>query len=352
MIIFINCRFLTQNITGVQRFSIEISKRLKKLLGDNVKFISPKNIIHTDLAKELDAKIIGNRTGHLWEQIDLPLYLSQNNKPLLLNLANTAPIFYKNKLTVIHSLAFTKRELNSFLFYYAYKITIPIIIWSSKHIFTVSTYTLNEIVNYYNYIGNLKEKISVVYNGYIQDLTIEKEINNSNYILYVGSLSKGKNISVLINALKIINKDHGIINLKIVGSVNKTIFAEENLDNYGWIEYTGHINDRSQLLRLYQNAKIFVFPSLYESFGIPPVEAQAAGCPVICSNSTSLPEVCGEGAIYFNPNDVDDLTNKIRLLLSNEDLQGELRIKGFENIKRFSWEESSKKIIEIIRRLK
>ena len=97
-ILVVNSRFLTQNITGVQRFAIEIAKQLKVLYSSDIQFISPKNIIHVDLAEELEAKVIGNRTGHLWEQIDLPRYLKSIDSPLILNLANTAPLFYKNKI--------------------------------------------------------------------------------------------------------------------------------------------------------------------------------------------------------------------------------------------------------------
>ena len=351
MYIVINSRFLTQNITGVQRFAIEISKQLKKQLGDNVQLVSPKNIIHNDLAKELDVKVIGNKTGHLWEQLDLPKYLKSIDSPLVLNLANTAPLFYNNKMTVVHSLSFSFKKWNSLKFYYFYKFLIPLVLKTSKHVFTVSDYTLNEIVKYYPNIKNLQTRMSVVYNGHFYS-NVKIKNDGSNYILYVGTVSKSKNIKILVDALKLINKRKIIINLKIVGGANSQVFENEKIDNFEWIEFIGHINDTSELASLYSNAKLFVFPSLYESFGIPPVEAQSFGCPVLSSNTTSLPEICGDGAIYFNPYDINDLKEKIELVLNDENLKNELKTKGFENIKRFSWEQSAKKIIEVIERLK
>ena len=124
--LFVNARFLTQNITGVQRFAIEISLWLKRILKDNVQFIAPKNIVHVNTAKELDAICVGNFKGYLWEQLELPRFLIKRQNPLLLNLANMAPVFYRNKITVIHSLSFLNKEWTSFLFHNIYKILISI----------------------------------------------------------------------------------------------------------------------------------------------------------------------------------------------------------------------------------
>lgn len=357
--LFVNARFLTQNITGVQRFAIEISLWLKRILKDNVQFIAPKNIVHVNTAKELDAICFGNFKGYLWEQLELPRFLIKRQNPLLLNLANMAPVFYRNKITVIHSLSFLNKEWTSFLFHNIYKILIPLIIKNSKFIFTVSNYTKHEILSYYKNIHNLYHNIDVVYNSYIvsnKDKTINNNIFNGNnikkYILYVGSISKSKNITNLIEVVNNINKRNIKISLYIVGSYNPKIFYSNYITNYEYVKFIGQINDLDTLIAYYQNAIAFVFPSLYESFGIPPIEAQACGCPVLCSNVTSLPEICGNGALYFDPMNIYDMETKIELILNNENLQNELRAKGFENVKRFSWERSAKQIIEIMENLR
>lgn len=351
--IVINSRFLTQDITGVQRFAIEISKQLKRFYGENIQFVCPKNIIHEGLAKELGAKAIGNQTGHLWEQVELPFYLKKKSSPLLLNLGNTAPLLYWNKIIVLHSLSFLNKKWNSLLFYFSYKITVPLNLMSSKFIFTVSHYTKNEITEHYSYI-NLIDKVDVVYNGSFgsKKLNIQSTENKQNYLLYIGSISSSKNIKSLIDAISLVQIQHENITLKIVGSLNDKVFRDEKIAANQSIEFCGQINTPKELQKLYLNAKAFIFPSLYESFGIPPLEAQECGCPVVISNTTALPEIYKYSALYFNPYDTNDIANKIITLLDNVALQEELIDKGFENIKRFSWEASAKKIIKTMERLK
>ena len=99
---------------------------------------------------------------------------------------------------------------------------------------------------------------------------------------------------------------------------------------------------------MFDSADIFVFPSLYEGFGIPPLEAMQHGTPVICSNTTSLPEVCGDAAYYINPCSEESIFNALVTLDSNTKLKNDLIKKGFENLKRFSWEKSAFRINEIV----
>jgi glycosyltransferase involved in cell wall biosynthesis len=103
------------------------------------------------------------------------------------------------------------------------------------------------------------------------------------------------------------------------------------------------------LVEYYNKASLFVFPSFFEGFGIPPIEAMACGCPCVVSNVASLPEVCGDAAYYVNPYDVEDIARGIETVLNDEKLRNDLIKKGFENIKRFSWQDSARKIIEIIK---
>lgn len=345
----VNSRFLTQNITGVQRFAIEISKYLKNQLGNDIEFVAPKNIINIDLAKELDVKLIGNKTGHLWEQIDLPRYLKSNKSPMLLNLANTAPLFYKNKISVVHDIAFERFPQSfNWKFRLFYKLFIPNIINTSKLIFTVSEFSKREIMEYYKIESN---KINVIYNAVDSMFKPTLDKKNEKYILAVSSLNYQKNFHSLIKAFNLLGDKN--IKLYLVGSINKN-FADvsllKDIEKNKNIIFKGRVDDE-KLVNLYSNAKCFIYPSLYEGFGIPPLEAQACGCPVICSNVASLPEVGGvDSVVYCDPYDINDIKEKIELVLNNDILQKELTIKGFENIKRFSWEDSATNILEFIRR--
>ena len=348
--LLVNARFLTQKITGVQRFSIEISRQLKKIMNREIRFIAPENIIHENIANELDVAIVGKNKGHLWEQIDLPKYLKEIGSPLLLNLANTAPLFYRNKIVTIHDVAFERYpQTFNWKFRYTYKYLIPAIIKRSRHVFSVSDFSKNEIINFYGINNN---KVSVIYNSVNDKFKpLRKKHTKHDYILAVSSLHYQKNFHSLIKAF---NLQNGDIKLYLVGSFNKnfanTALIKEIKSNKNII-FLGRVGDE-ELIRLYSNAKYFVFPSLYEGFGIPPLEAQACGCPVICSNAASLPEVGGKDSVlYIDPYDINDIKEKMELLINNSELQDKLRTKGFENIKRFSWERSAKKMIEIVKDL-
>jgi len=348
--IYINSRFLTQKITGSQRFAIEISRKLKKLLPE-ARFVSPKNIIHYDIAKELEVESFGRLTGHLWEQIELPLYLRRKGSPLLLNLVNTAPIFYENKITVIHDISwkhFPKYFSKSFYFWYGF--IIPRVAKTSKIIFTVSNFSREDISKE---LQIDLSKIETVYNAISENFTflnLEKE----KIILSVASLHYYKNLEGLIKAFIFLKNKNNFFDYKLVlvGGYNKNVFSKTNLfelsKNRDDIVFTGYLSDE-KLVEYYNKASLFVFPSFFEGFGIPPLEAMACGCPCVVSNAASLPEVCGDSAYYVNPYDVEDIAKGIEKVLSDEKLREDLIKKGFENIKRFSWEESARKIIQIIK---
>ena len=113
------------------------------------------------------------------------------------------------------------------------------------------------------------------------------------------------------------------------------------------IRFLGRVSDE-ELVRLYNQATCFIFPSIYEGFGLPTIEAMKCGCPVLVSDIPVLREVCGEAAIYFNPYHIEEIRNTIKQFLKkNEALQSTIIEKGFENVKRFSWEKTAKTIIQL-----
>lgn len=345
----VNARFLTQNITGVQRYAIEISKQLKIQLGNEVRFVSPKNIIHNKIAEELEVCVVGKNRGHIWEQFDLPIYLTKNKSPLLLNLANTAPICYGNNIVTLHDIAFERFSENfNWKFGIFYRLLIPRIAKKAIKIITVSEFSKQEICDFYKIPS---QKIYVIYNA-VSNIFNQKVKNYSEkYVLAVSSLNYQKNFHSLIRAFNMLDDNN--IKLFLVGDINRN-FADigllKDIQGNKNIVFKGRIDD-DELISLYSNAVCFIYPSLYEGFGIPPLEAQACGCPVVCSNAASLPEVCGDSVIYFDPYSVKDMRDKILSVLNDEILQKELRTKGFNNIKRFSWKRSVEQVIEILRSL-
>lgn len=346
-LLVVNARFLTQPLTGVQRYSLEISKALKSI-DPSIRFVAPKNILDTQTASELNVELIGSRTGHIWEQYDLPKYLNSCGRPTLLNLANTAPIAYSKKISTLHDIAFERYpESFSWRFRKAYQLFIPIILNTSLKIITVSEFSRKEISSFYS-INN--SKICVIPNAVSGNFT-KTLIASEKYLLAVSSINRQKNFIGLIDAyIKTKTNDHC---LYIVGDINNNFSNTELLDKIKSdprIKMIGRVSDE-ELISLYSGASAFIYPSFYEGFGIPPLEAQACGCPVISSNAASLPEVCKDSVIYCNPHDIIDMAKKIDLVLSTPSLGADLISKGYNNIKRFSWELSAKRLLNSIREI-
>lgn len=308
--------------------------------------VAPKNILHQDLVSEFDVVVFGKFTGHLWEQVELPLFLQKQGSPLLINMANTAPIYYRNKITVVHDVAF-ERFPQSFSkkFRWFYKLFIPKIIVNSKHIVTVSEFSKSEIIELYD---TKRNKIEIVHNAVSSFFKPTRAKVNAKYILAVSSLNHQKNFHSLVKAFNLLN--HPDVKLFLVGAINKN-FADHSLisdiERNANITFLGRVNDK-KLVSLYSNAECFVYPSLYEGFGIPPLEAQACGCPCLVSNEASLPEVCLDSVIYCDAHNVSDIAKKLDLILNDSNLCSDLSAKGFENIKRFSWSRSADKMLTII----
>lgn len=349
--IIINARFLTQPITGVQRYSVEISRELKKIYSENdVIFVAPNNIIHQTIAKELNVEIVGTHTGHLWEQIDLPLYLNRMGNPLLLCLANTAPLFYRNKISTIHDVAFkVYPETFSKTFLYFYLCIIPQIIRKSRHIITVSEFSKKEIQKYYHIEG---DNISVIYNAVSGDFR-PSAINSENinpYFLAVSSVNYRKNFLAVLKAYELFKKNtNSKYKLLVIGDLSNDNFNKVDISHYinnPDIVFCGRVSDK-ELIEYYSNAIAFLYPSLYEGFGIPPIEAQACMCPVLCSSIEPLKEVLGKSALYADPYSIVDIAKKMEMMM-NSDYKDELKLLGKENLLRFSWNKSAWKLQEIL----
>ncbi|WP_224485305.1 glycosyltransferase family 4 protein [Robertkochia aurantiaca] len=337
--IIINGRFLSQPITGVQRFASEITAILCQ--SKNVEVVAPKNIIHWGLAKKFNVKIIGTFVGHSWEQFDLMIYLKKE-KCLLLSLCNTGPLLCLTQVITIHDLGFRKHpEWYSKKFSLYYNFLIPKLAKLSKHILTVSEYSKMELINE---LGIIEEKISVVYNApsKIFRITEDKDKshgNNKNYILTVSSHHPRKNFKNLISAFNLMSQED--LFLYIIGNNNNNFNSNIDYKTVDNVRFLENISD-NELVDYYKGAKLFVFASFYEGFGIPIIEAMSMGVPVCVSDIPVFHEVCGSSAYYFDPHDVEDMANKIhKSLVSPKNIKE-------SNISDFNWGKSAKKIFRIL----
>ena len=240
----------------------------------------------------------------------------------------------------------------------------------ASKIIAVSESTRDDLVNFY---GIESEKIKVIYSGINQEsriknqesriLKVKKKYNlPEKYILYLGTLEPRKNIIGLIKAFEEFKKSFGNPpspllqrgNLKLViagskGWLCEDIFkAAKNSPVKNDIIFTGFIEDQDKAI-LYRLAELFVYPSFYEGFGFPPLEAMSCGTPVITSNFSSLPEAVGDAALTVDPYNIDQLARAMKNVLEDEDLKNRLIEKGCERVGKFSWDKCAEETLGVLK---
>lgn len=233
----------------------------------------------------------------------------------------------------------------------------------AEKIITVSEFSKKEIGKYIKYPEENIEIIhpAVDHNLYYRNRNkmILKKYgikDNEKVILYVGAEEPRKNVQFIINSFSNLKKRIPEVKLLKVGMPNypgvrrKLIQQIESLNLQKDIIFAGYVSELA-LAEIYNAVDLFVFPSLYEGFGIPPLEAMACGTPVITSNTSSLPEVVGDAAIQINPYDVEKFAEEMYEVLTNERLKEEMIRKGLERSKMFSWENSAKKTLKVYREM-
>ena len=253
---------------------------------------------------------------------------------------------------------FTKKE------YIIQKLLIPYSAKKSDHIITVSNHAKNDIMQMY---GIEEKKITVTYNAVSNQFTKLEKSNHEiketfqrkynlsgEFILSVGNLQPRKNIPRLIKSFALW-KNETNSNMKLVIVGKKAWMYDEILEvASGYsndIIFTGYVEE-IELIYLYNLASFFVYPSIYEGFGIPPLEAMACGTPVAVSNTSALPEVVGDAGIYFNPFNISDIKEKLSLLSNNPNLREKYSEKGINRAKKFDWKTSSGKLYQVYKLFK
>lgn len=273
------------------------------------------------------------------------------------------PLFW-GKTKIIY----TVYDLSPFIFPGQYDKTFSGMRWKIERsikkadvVLAISENTKKDIIRIFNIPT---EKINVVYCGVsedffpINDENVQRETKNKycggkEFILSVGTLNPRKNFIKLIEAFAVVRKN---IDIKLVIAGKKGWLFEEiyskvkELNIQNDVIIANAVNDK-ELNMLYNSCSVFVFPSLYEGFGIPIIEAFACGAPVCASNASSVPEVAGDAALYFDPNNAEEMADCIVKILKNKTLRDEFIKKGFKQVKNFSWKNSAIKLLEIFKNM-
>ncbi len=342
---------------GVGRYISNLINELQKLDQQSEYFILllKKDFEKLEFQNNFKKVLADFRWYGVSEQIRLPKLL-EDLKPDLVHFPHfNVPIFYKRKFVVtIHDLIhqhFSMQRVTTHgpLIYkikqFGYRKIFNNAIKNAEKILVPSNFVKKQLINE----GVNKDKIIVTYEAVddkILSIGNNLSLSKENYIFYVGNAHPHKNVEGLIKAF--LNLKFKIKNLKLVLAGHDHYFWQrikkefQNKD----IIYKGYVTDE-ELVTLYKNARCFVMPSFEEGFGIPLLEAMVLSCPVVSSNAGSLPEVGGDAAIYFDPTDMTDMTNKIEKMVKSESLRKEMIKKGLKRYKMFSWKKLAKQTLEV-----
>jgi len=326
---------------GVKRYTLEILNRLE----DKIDTIEPYKRKRTVW-------------GHLWEQCYLPLKLKGR---LLFSPSNTGPLSVRRQVVTIHDVA-TLDHPEAFNPRFAawYRFLIPRLANRVRRVITISEFTKQRLLAY---VPVEEERVVVIYNGVDQRFRphtpesitqVRKPLGlpGKRYVLSVGTLEPRKNIPRLIQAwARIVDKLPDDIWLVLAGQEGRgDLYARLSGLNMlpPRVHLTGYVPDEL-LPALYAGAMVFVFPSLYEGFGLPPLEAMASGVPVLTGNRTSLPEIVGDAGMMVDPTSVDQIAEGLLSLIQDETLRLELRRKGLDRAAQFSWDKTAQKTWEVLK---
>jgi glycosyltransferase involved in cell wall biosynthesis len=309
--------------------------------------VAPKKTLE-DYQPDFPVTRWGILNGPLWEQFDLPLFLSKQGNPLLLSFSGLGPLFYKKQVITIHDLAFmVNPEWFSKKYYWFYKFCTPVIAGNARKIITVSNCSKSEISKL---LCIPSEKIEVIYNSvkfnYTDEITPEKPVEGK-YILSVSSIDARKNLARLVEAY---NKTgiSGDYKLVVAGKTDR-VFSKKLTEDIAGISI-GYVSDR-ELVLLYKSASVFVYTSLYEGFGIPVLEAMSFGCPVVISDIPVFREVFRDAGCFVNPNSTTSIQKGILKVLTDHEYRSSLIERGYKCAAKYNLEKSADDLINLINSL-
>lgn len=359
---------------GMEIVTIELIKNLQILDTENQYYIFVEPDQDKDCIKETENfKIVNIKVGSfpIWEQFALPFYASKYHCDLLHCTSNTAPMFLKIPLIVtIHDMIYLEKSYfkiidNQGTSYQRFgnmyrRFIVPRIAKSAQKIITVSDFEKHQINDYFHFSPSINKVISI-YNGVnehfrkINDLDALRSIKEKynlpdEFILFLGNTDPKKNTTNVIKAyFEFLKSNPGNIKLVIIDyqveQLKKQLNEIGNQELAENIHLTGYVIN-ADLPAIYSMSKMFLYPSLRESFGIPLLEAMHCETPVITSNTSAMPEVAGDASLLINPFEPNEISKAMKLLNSNQELRNDLKIKGLAQSSKFSWRTMAENVLQ------
>ena len=357
MKIFINGRFLSQSLTGVQRYAAEMVKAMDRMLAAGEaprplldaewQVLTPPNATAAIELSFIRTRQVGRQTGHAWDQTDLARAAWGGR---LISLANSGPVIHHDQLVVIHDAQVFRRPDFFSRGYLTLHRTLGYLLARRASVATVSEFSRQELA------GALRlnpAKIPVFSNSAehfaatIPDFGVIERfgLSPNRFFLSVGSMTKNKNAALAIEAARQLGRPD--IPLVVVGGDNSKVFSGGPTAGDAGVVLTGRLSDE-EIAALYSRALAFVFPSLYEGFGVPPLEAMLFGCPVIATTADAVRETCGNAASYFDPLNADELRQRMIERIEQGSISDEERSRQQLRLATYSWNKSATGLLRFL----
>jgi len=364
----IDCRMYSSAFTGIGRYVFELADHLFKADSENeyVLFFNDPEFGKFTPPNPKVKKVLVN-AGHysLQEQLKFLRLLNKEKLDVMHFTHFNAPVFYRRPSVVtIHDLTlhfYPGKKMTSLLHRLAYHLVLKSAVKKAKKVIAVSENTKKDLQIL---LKTPSEKIDVIYEGVHEkfkplhnDPTVESVKNKFKldklYLLYTGVWRSHKNLPNLINAFKILKDDFDFQGYLVITGRKDPIYAPEVVSHAESLKlsqdiiFTGLVEE-NDLVPLYNGALAYVFPSLYEGFGLSPLEAMQCGVPVVASKTSCIPEVCGtENAVYFDPNNPQEMAEKLNEVIISPALREQLIQKGLNHVKKFSWQKMAQQTLQV-----
>lgn len=357
MKIFINGRFLSQSLTGVQRYAAEMVKAMDRKLADGEaaqplreaewQLLTPSNADATLDLRFIRTRKVGRLTGHAWDQTDLARAAWDGR---LISLANSGPVIHRDQIVVIHDAQVFRRPDFFSRSYLTLHRTLGRLLAHSATIATVSDFSRRELAEALRLkpaaipvFSNSAEHFAATVPdfGVIERLGLAPD----RFFLSVGSMTRNKNVSLAIEAARQLGRPD--IPLVVVGGDNNKVFSGGPTNGDAGVVLAGRLSD-AEIAALYSRATAFVFPSLYEGFGVPPLEAMLFACPVIATTADAVRETCGDAAAYFNPRDAGELRQRMLERMAAGRISVDERRRQELRLAAYSWNKSASALLRFL----
>lgn len=339
----INGRFLARQITGVDRYAREIVRELDSLLQPGLAcLVVPNNACIDDQfhLENINIVRVGRRSGHLWEQLDFAKYVRKENS-LAINLCNTAPLFNPGIVTIHDMNVRVNPNFYSKKFVSCYKVMFGFLTKNAKAILTDSFFSQSQIERYYPAsLGKMKivpcSWQHIEYYKADPSVLDVLGLKENDYYFAMSSLAPNKNLRWIVETARL-NPDETFV---VAGGINTKVFGENNIPEAENVIYAGYVTDE-EAKGLMAGCKAFLYPTFYEGFGLPPMEALASGARyVVVSDTNVMHEVYGDSVSYIDP-------SKPEVCLEAK-LSPEFKIPSNILLKKYSWRKSAEMILDTL----